>query len=224
MATTTRRAVETTPAQVEEAKVLETKNEIAEPISFFDSIMSEESNEKTTEDIIKELLASGHAKRVNNLTVRNVVATSYDVDKNIVRNDDPLKNHTLLTFVIKEYVIGDIRTGETDVLGNEVISLGKSHNVQTSSYAVAGVAKDSPKLAIFANSIVENPDICTTLFAGTKIDVIMHHVPANTEYVNPFATNGETTTFDRDRVFHYILKLNLGDSGKDLYQVKLLNM
>lgn len=224
MATTTRRAVEATPAQVEEAKVLESQNEAAEPISFFDSIMSEESSEKTTEDIIKELLASGNAKRVNNLTVRNVVATSYDADKNIVRNDDPLKNHTLLTFVIKEYVIGDVRTGETDVLGNAVVSLGKTHNVQTSSYAVAGIAKDNAKLAIFANNIVENPDVCTALFAGTKIDVIMHHVPANTAYVNPFATNADAVTFDRDRVFHYIVKLNLGEVGQDMYKAKLLNM
>jgi hypothetical protein len=220
MAPRNRRAVEANPAQVE-AKVLETKNEIAEPISFFDSIMSEESSEKTTEDIIKELLAGGNAKRVNGLTVRNVVATSYDADKQIVRNDDPLKNHTLLTFVVKEYVIGDVRTDETDVLGNAVVSLGKTHNVQTSSYAVAGTAKDNPKLAIFANNIVENPDCCTALFAGTKIDVIMHHVPANTEYVNPFSTNADATSFERDRVFHYIVKLDLGKVGEDMYKEKI---
>ncbi len=101
----------------------------------FAQFMSEDDgSERSREDIIKELIASGNAKRLNNLTVKNVVATEFDT-------------HALLTFVVKEFVIGDTRdANEVDAFGQPVVKLGKTHNVQTSSYAVAGVMKILPSL------------------------------------------------------------------------------
>ena len=167
-------------------------------------------NVKSTEDIIKELIASGKAKRINGLTVKNVVATQFDT-------------HTLLTFVVKEFVIGDTRdANEVDAFGQPVVRLGKTHNVQTSSYAVAGIMKDNPKLAIFATDVVDTPQTANMLFAGSKIDVVLQYVPANTEYVNPFASNPEPVVFDRDKMIHHIVSLGLGEVGQDLYRARLL--
>ena len=180
-------------------------------VDIFAQFMSDDAaSDKSREDIIKELLASGKAKRLNGLTVKNVVATQFDT-------------HTLLTFVVKEFVIGDTRdTNEVDAFGQPVVKLGKTHNVQTSSYAVAGVMKDNPKLAIFATDVVDTPQLANMLFAGANIDVVMQYVPANTEYVNPFASNAEAVIFDRDKMIHHIVSLNLGEVGQDLYRARLL--
>lgn len=180
-------------------------------VDIFAQFMSDDAtSDKSREDIIKELLASGKAKRLNGLTVKNVVATQFDT-------------HALLTFVVKESVIGDTRdANEVDAFGQPVVKLGKTHNVQTSSYAVAGVMKDNPKLAIFATDVVDTPQIANMLFAGAKIDVVMQYIPANTEYSNPFASNAEAVTFDRDKMIHHIVSLSLGEVGQDLYRARLL--
>lgn len=180
-------------------------------VDIFAQFMSEDDvNVKSTEDIIKELIASGKAKRINGLTVKNVVATQFDT-------------HALLTFVVKEFVIGDTRdANEVDAFGQPVVRLGKTHNVQTSSYAIAGIMKDNPKLAIFATDVVDTPQTANMLFAGSKIDVVLQYVPANTEYVNPFASNPEPVVFDRDKMIHHIVSLGLGEVGQDLYRARLL--
>ena len=178
-------------------------------VDIFAQFMSEDTTEtKDRDEIIKELIASGNAKRINGLTVRNVVAKEFDT-------------HALLTFVIKECVIGDVRSAEEDAFGQPIISLGKTHNVQTSSYAVAGVMKDNPKMAIFAADVVSNPNIANMLFAGAKIDVIMQFVAAGEEYTNPFATNAEPTTFERDKMIHHVVRLELGEVGHDMYREAL---
>lgn len=177
----------------------------------FAQFMSEdEGSERSREDIIRELVASGNAKRLNNLTVKNVVATEFDT-------------HALLTFVVKEFVIGDTRdANEVDAFGQPVVKLGKTHNVQTSSYAVAGVMKDSAKLAIFATDVVDTPQVANMLFAGAKIDVVMQFVAAGEEYVNPFASNPEPVIFERDKMIHHIVALNLGEVGQDMYHARLM--
>lgn len=178
---------------------------------IFAQFMSEDAGvERSRDDIIKELIASGNAKRLNNLTVKNVVATEFDT-------------HTLLTFVVKEFVIGDTRdANEVDAFGQPVVKLGKTHNVQTSSYAVAGVMKDSAKLAIFATDVVDTPQTANMLFAGAKIDVVMQFVAAGEEYVNPFASNPEPVVFERDKMIHHIVALNLGEVGQDMYRARLM--
>lgn len=180
-----------------------------EQVDIFAQFMSEDSIDvKDRDEVIKELISSGNAKRINGLTVRNVVAKEFDT-------------HALLTFVVKEYVIGDTRTEEVDAFGQPIIKLGKTHNVQTSSYAVAGVMKDSPKMAIFAPDVVSNPNIANMLFAGAKVDVIMQFVSAGEEYVNPFAANAEPTTFERDKMIHHVVRLELGEVGHDMYREAL---
>lgn len=178
-------------------------------VDIFAQFMGEDSTEtKDRDEIIKELIASGTAKRINGLTVRNVVAKEFDT-------------HALLTFVVKEYVIGDVRSAEEDAFGQPIISLGKTHNVQTSSYAVAGVMKDSPKMAVFASDVISNPNVANMLFAGAKIDVVMQFVAAGEEYVNPFASNAEPTTFERDKMIHHVVRLELGEVGHDMYREAL---
>lgn len=209
MSRTTNQAKVQNPVQASEVVNAAEQQQVVNDV--FAQFMSEdEGSERSREDIIKELIASGNAKRLNNLTVKNVVATEFDT-------------HALLTFVVKEFVIGDTRdANEVDAFGQPVVKLGKTHNVQTSSYAVAGVMKDSAKLAIFATDIVDTPQVANMLFAGAKIDVVMQFVAAGKEYVNPFASNPEPVVFERDKMIHHIVALNLGEVGQDMYHARLM--
>lgn len=176
--------------------------------SFFEEDEDDTSADKSTEDIIKELLASGTCKRLNNLTVKNVVAKQYDT-------------HTLLTFVVKEFVVGSVASGETDPFGQPVMKLGKSHNVQSSSFAVAGVMKENPRTAVFAADMIEKPKLANILFAGGRIDVIMQYVAAGEEYHNPFSKNDTPSVWERDMMIHHIIKLEMGEVGMDKYHAMI---
>lgn len=166
--------------------------------------------DKSREDIIREIVASGKGKLLKALTVKNVVSHEYDT-------------HTLLTFVIHEFIIGDTRDiNETTAYGTPVVKLGRTHNVQTSSFAVAGVMKDSPKLAIFATEVVDQPQVANMLFAGARIDVLLQYVPAGEEYINPFASNTSPVVFERDKMIHHVVSLSMGEVGEDMYRARLL--
>lgn len=202
-------AVETTDV----AEVTETTTDVIEEVhenDIFAQFMREESSEdKSKEDVIREILASGNGKLVKNLTVRNVVFTE-------------MNQHTLLTFVVKEFVVGDTRSEETDAFDQPIIKLGKTHNVQSSSYAVASVMKDTPKLAIFATDVVNRPAMANSLFAGAKIDILMEYVPKDVEYTNPFSTKSKPSKFKTDKMIHHIVRLELGEVGQDMYNAHLL--
>ena len=174
----------------------------------FAQFMEGEEEVLDRDEIIRQLLASGKCKLLKGLHIKNVVATKYDT-------------HSLLTFVVKEWVVGDTRSAELDAFGQPVVVLGRTHNVQTSSYAVAGVAKDSPKGAIFATDIVDDPSIANMLYAGGTIDVILQYVKAGEEYANPFATTAAPTVFDRDKVIHHVVAVSFGEVGMDMYHERL---
>lgn len=177
--------------------------------NVFSMLNESEGSANDRDSIIKELIASGNARRVNGLHVKNVVATALD-------------NHTLLTFVVKEEILGDVRSADTDAFGDAVLTIGKTHNVQTSTYAVAGAMKDcSAKLAIFANEIVDKPAIATRLFAGGTIDLVMQFVPKDTDYINPFASTATPVRFERDKIIHHVIGLTLGEVGQDMYHVRI---
>ena len=177
--------------------------------SFFDQFSNEEAEqEKTREDIVAELLLKPNVKKLTGLHIRNVVTnTSKDVP--------------FLTFVLKEWVIGDTRGTSTDAFGVPEVVLGKTHNAVVSAYAVSSVMKDSPRTAVFAQRVAEGSDVANILFAGGTIDLLLEYVAAGEEYVNPFSQTATPTVFDRDHVIVHVLALNLGETGRDAYMAML---
>lgn len=177
--------------------------------NFFDQFSNDEADvEKSREDIVAELLLKPNVKKLTGLHIRNVVTnTSKDVP--------------FLTFVLKEYIIGDTRGTTTDAFGVPEIVLGRTHNAVVSAYAVSAVMKDSPKTAVFAQRVAEGSDVANILFAGGTIDLLMEYVAAGEEYANPFATTSAPTVFDRDHVIVHVLAINLGETGRDAYAAVL---
>lgn len=211
------------------AEVVETEEEeeAEEASSIFASILNEEASvEETRDDIIKRcLLDKQHFTRLKGLDVRNVVATARPT-------------HTTLTFVVKQFVFGTVYdNNDLDAFGNPTAKLGRTHNVTTSTFAVAGVMKDHAKGAIFAADvagmqaylpdgmesapIVGAANVANLLFAGGKIDVLCQHVPAGEEYINPFASNADAVTFDEDKIIHHVIGLTFGEVGNDVYKARI---
>lgn len=201
----------------------------------WDDIMSDVESSKTRDDIIRECLADAkHFRRVNNLHIKNVKAfarLAKDTGRVITR----------LTFVVKERVPGMVvDEANLDAFGMPTKKLGASNNIFTSAYAVSGAMKESAKGAIFADSVANmtavlagaaereitgNANIANTLYAGGVMDIICQFVPANTPYRNPFSSaddDAEADTFDEDRIFHHVVRLQFGEVGEDAYKVRLM--
>ena len=178
-------------------------------VSFFDQFSNEEDgHEKTREDIVAELLLRPNVKKLVGLHIRNVVTNT-------------TKDIPFLTFVLKEWVIGDTRSTTMDTFGVPEIVLGRTHNAVVSAYAVSAVMKDSPKTAVFAQRVAEGADVANILFAGGTIDLLMEYVAAGEEYANPFATDATPTVFERDHVIVHVLALSMGEAGRDAYMARL---
>ena len=192
-----------------DAPEVDTDAEGAASTNFFDQFADNgETVEKTREDIVAELLLRPNVKKLSGLHIRNVVTnTSRDIP--------------FLTFVLKEWIIGDTRGASTDAFGVPEVVLGKTHNAVVSAYAVSAIMKDSPKTAIFAQRVAEGSDVANILFAGGTIDLLMEYVAAGETYVNPFSSAATETVFDRDHVLIHVLALNLGETGRDAYAAML---
>lgn len=183
--------------------------ENAGEVSFFDQFSNEEAEqEKTRDDIVAEMLLKPNVKKLSGLHIRNVVTNT-------------TKDVPFLTFVLKEWIIGDTRGTSTDAFGVPEIVLGRTHNAVVSAYAVSAVMKDSPKTAVFAQRVAEGSDVANILFAGGTIDLLLEYVAAGEEYANPFAAAATPTVFDRDHVIVHVLALNLGEAGRDAYAAML---
>lgn len=183
--------------------------ENAAEVSFFDQFSNEEAEqEKTREDIVAELVKKPNVKKLVGLHIKNVVTNT-------------TKDVPFLTFVLKEFIIGDTRSATTDAFGVPEIVLGRTHNAVVSAYAVSAVMKDSPKTAVFAQRVAEGSDVANVLFAGGTIDLLMEYVAAGETYVNPFSATATETIFDRDHVLIHVLALNLGEAGRDAYAAVL---
>lgn len=200
----------------------------------WDGLMEDAGSAKTREDILRECLADAkHFRRMNNLHIKNVKAFAYLAKRSGRVN-------TRITFVIKERIPGMV-VDETvlDAFGQPTKKLGTSTNVFSSAFAVSGAMKESAKGAIFADAvanmtailagkesveIVGTANIANTLYAGGVADVLCQFVPANTPYRNPFSTadeDEEADTFDEDRIFHHVVRLQFGEVGEDAYRARL---
>ena len=207
MSTTTTTAAPVANPVVEPEATAPVEN--AAEVSFFDQFVSDDSDvEKTREEIVAELMLKPNVKKLVGLHIRNVVTNT-------------TKDVPFLTFVLKEFIIGDTRGTSTDAFGVPEVVLGKTHNAVVSAYAVSAIMKDSPKTAIFAQRVAEGSDVANILFAGGTIDLLMEYVAAGETYINPFSSNGQETVFDRDHVIIHVLALNLGEAGRDAYMAML---
>lgn len=179
------------------------------PTNFFDQFSNEEDSvEKSRDEIISELVKKPNVKKLVGLHIKNVVTNT-------------TKDVPFLTFVLKEFIIGDTRGASTDAFGVPEVVLGRTHNAVVSAYAVSAVMKDSPRTAMFAQRVAEGADVANVLFAGGTMDILMEYVAAGEAYVNPFGRATTPTVFERDHVLVHVIGLTMGEVGRDAYAAML---
>lgn len=156
-------------------------------------------NEKSFKEIIKDLMNSG-CQRFNDVTVKNVVIEEFD-------------NYTRVTLVIKEGLPAYVSDDNGDTYYE-----GKSNNVFTSTFALAGSMKEDEDLSWMANVINEHPSVLNLILNGSKVDIIVQKVAQGEEYINPFTTkkDAEATTFDNDTIIKYVVGIKLGKTGQKM--------
>ena len=208
--------------EVEDASVLEPEvdapevdtdasdeSEDAASTNFFDQFASDDSDvEKSRDEIISELVKKPNVKKLVGLHIKNVVTNT-------------TKDVPFLTFVLKEFIIGDTRSATTDAFGVPEVVLGRTHNAVVSAYAVSAVMKDNPRTAMFAQRVAEGADVANVLFAGGTMDILMEYVAAGEQYVNPFARVATPTVFERDHVLIHVIGITMGEVGRDAYAAML---
>ena len=192
-----------------DAPEVDTDAEDATSTNFFDQFASDEDSvEKTREEIVSELVKKPNVKKLVGLHIKNVVTNT-------------TKDVPFLTFVLKEFIIGDTRSVTTDAFGVPEIVLGRTHNAVVSAYAVSAVMKDNPKTAMFAQRVAEGADVANVLFAGGTMDILMEYVAAGEAYVNPFSRATTPTVFERDHVLIHVIGITMGEVGRDAYAAML---
>lgn len=192
-----------------DAPEVDTDAEGAASTNFFDQFADNgETVEKTREEIVSELVKKPNVKKLVGLHIKNVVTNT-------------TKDVPFLTFVLKEFIIGDTRSATTDAFGVPEIVLGRTHNAVVSAYAVSAVMKDNPKTAMFAQRVAEGADVANVLFAGGTMDILMEYVAAGEQYVNPFSRATTPTVFERDHVLIHVIGITMGEVGRDAYAAML---
>ena len=192
-----------------DAPEVDTDAEGAASTNFFDQFADNgETVEKTREEIVSELVKKPNVKKLVGLHIKNVVTNT-------------TKDVPFLTFVLKEFIIGDTRSATTDAFGVPEIVLGRTHNAVISAYAVSAVMKDNPKTAMFATRVAEGADVANVLFAGGTMDILMEYVAAGEAYTNPFGRATTPTVFERDHVLIHVIGITMGEVGRDAYAAML---
>lgn len=202
-------AAPTAEVEVEVTPAPEEAVENAASTNFFDQFASDEDSvEKSRDEIISELVKKPNVKKLVGLHIKNVVTNT-------------TKDVPFLTFVLKEFIIGDTRSATTDAFGVPEIVLGRTHNAVVSAYAVSAVMKDNPKTAMFAQRVAEGADVANVLFAGGTMDILMEYVAAGEAYTNPFGRVTTPTVFERDHVLVHVIGITMGEVGRDAYAAML---
>lgn len=160
---------------------------------------------KTTNQIVKELLANG-AKKITGVRVRSAIATQKD-------------NYVMVSLTLDKPVPAYVMDSET----NDSV-LSESKVIFASSYSIGAILKDSDDTAWAANQLVANPKGLEVILAGSKIDIIQEEVGADELYVNPFSSNGEGVAIGHDLFINHVIKIDVCNQAKRFLEMMALRM
>lgn len=146
--------------------------------------------------IVAKLSANKENTTYRGLKVRNVV----------VNLDD--EEYPRITLVLNQEVNGYNLEGDKYVLG-------KTKNVFTTAFNIAGVLKESEDTAMLGNYIVRNPKVAENLLSGATINLVQIPVKAGDEYRNPFTTRADAEAYvsDHDWISNCVTAIKLGTIG-----------
>ena len=184
----------------------ETTPQVEQPIDDqTQETILEFENVKSFKDVVKQLI------RDCGRPIKRIV-------KNV--NHEVLDTYTRVSFTLREPVKAyQYKDDEFILTGSNVIF--------TSIYAIAGMIKENDDLAFLGNDIITNPKLLNLLATAGTIEIIQQEVKEGEEYINPFASNPEPTTFDHDVIINHVISLTPGKTGikfVDRYMDKMMEI
>lgn len=144
-------------------------------------------------EIIAQLMKEG-AKKVNDVTIKNVTVTVMD-------------EYTRLGLTLNKEVDG--YKAEED--GTYVPA--KVKVIFVSAFSIASLLKDNDDAAFAANHLVKHPDAMGMILSRANVTIVQQSVKEGEEYTNPFSENAEPVTFDHDVIINYVTDIKLSDFG-----------
>lgn len=171
---------------------------------FFASIeATDDSADKSHEEIIKDVLATGKAK----LLKLHIKAIRYYAE------------NKLYSITVMEPIYADVDSGERDALGEPIYSIGKAYNFAISTYSLAGTMRQDFELSLFADRVAspsetQDEQLANILLGGSEIEVLQQIALKGEDYSNPFAKNAKPYRCTRNRVFYSPVKCQFGPLGK----------
>ena len=192
------------PAEVEEPQVEQTEETVNETEETVNETLEFE-NIKPFKDVVKELIKA-HGRPIKRI-IKNV-------------NHEVLDTYTRVSFTLREPV-------KSYQYKDDDFVLTGSNVIFTSIYAIAGMLKEDDDLAFVANDVITNPKLLNLLAITGQIEIIQQEVKEGEEYVNPFSSDPEPTTFDHDVIINHIISLKPGKVGLkfvDKYMDKMMEM
>ena len=161
---------------------------------------------QNVQEVVRTLLKNG-AKRVDNAVIKTVsVSHQANYDRVALTLAQPVKAYV-------EGENGEYEEGETRV-------------IFVSSFSLGAILADNDDTAFAKKKLMQKPQLLELILSYAKIDIIQEHIDANTEYVNPFASNPTPRTIDHDTYINHIVNIELGKRGLkaiDMMFTKLLN-
>jgi len=144
-------------------------------------------------EIIAQLMKEG-AKKVNDVTIKNVTVTVMD-------------EYTRLGLTLNKEVDG--YKAEEDGTYTPV----KVKVIFVSAFSIASLLKDNDDAAFAANHLVKHPDAMAMILSRANVTIVQQSVKEGEEYTNPFSENAEPVTFDHDVIINYVTDIKLSDFG-----------
>ena len=169
---------------------------VSETTENAEAINANQHSDNSFEAIVAKLSANKENKTYRGLKVRNVIVNL---------DDEELPR---ITLVVNQDIDGYVAKDDGYVLG-------KTRNIFTSAFALAGVLKEDENVAVMANHLIQNPKVAETLFSGAYINVIQVPVKSGAEYRNPFSTKDDVDAYvsDHDWFSNLVVGIKLGAIG-----------
>lgn len=172
---------------------------VTEEVQAVESAVNTSNVANSYEERLKALLADKDNRVYRNVTIRNVTKREKTGDwENI-------------TLVLSGMVPGFIKQEDGSW------KKGLTNNIYTTSYAIAGILKETEGASCIVNKINEHPEMIPMVLNKATISIIQTDVPKDAVYEFPFSTRErkEKYTRDHDWVANNIFNVQLGKDGKD---------
>lgn len=142
-------------------------------------------------EVVANLIKNG-AVMVKDITVKNVTVK-------------PMEEYVRLGLTLDTEVDGFIQQEDG------TYEKGKTKVIFISAFSVASILKDDDDAAFAANHLLQHPESMCVILSRAKISIAQQTVAENKEYINPWSTDAEPTTFDHEVIINHLTSIKLSD-------------